>query len=326
MRVNMEMANQLRDLPDLQPNEVVHRLTELERTHLNEGNPDIAANKRVFDQVQNRAIKHLEQRESDPGGAVEGSHEVQSLRAKMIGGVPRSKVEAQMLAERRLTAQARLGIDADKRSPISMREADALATTLGGMSLGDAEQSIKKLHARVENEWGNKYSGLIVRRVIEHAVQSKGKSEQIASILTDLDNQNDISPTTVERIKTLAELGRRERELSPTPQPKPASPGIIDRIRGMLPNMPNASDIRMPTPSGVMRGMETGGVYDQPPASAKVYPSIDKDRDIPIFKAQVKAGNPAAIRMFDETFGEGSAEKVLPGVRRLMLGRGIQVE
>lgn len=314
MQINTAMFNQLRDLADMEPNEIAHRLTELETTYLNEGNPDIAANKRMFDQVARRAIKHLEQRETDPGGAVETSFEVKSVRSKLVGGVPRNKMDAQALADARLTAQARLGIPEDRRSPITAREAEALGTTLGGLNSGDAAASVKRLHERVEKEWGSTYSGVIVRRVIEEVVRGKQKSEAFAGALQELDENETISPTTLERAKTLAELGRREREL-PAPKPAPEEkPGLLGRLYQMLPTPDWRAAGSGQQDSDYMRGQ-----MPQPEATPpKVFPTPAADHIARLKK------NPQSVDQFEEIFGPGSAEKAIPGLGRMLKMQGLR--
>jgi hypothetical protein len=228
--VHAETAN----IADLPSDEIINRVAELEQKYLAEGAAD-AGTKKVMDLAGKRIEGLLKQRERDPGGAVETSREVRSVREKLMGGAVRNKLEALALMDARMQAQQRLDIPEHQRSPISMREAQALAPALRGLNPGDAEKSIRDLHTKVAGMYGERYSGIIVRKVIETSLRDKRKSEQLGAILTSLDEDESVSPTTLERMRSLDEIGRREAAIAPATAKSPPR-GMMGRLYDMLPS------------------------------------------------------------------------------------------
>lgn len=291
---------------DMPSDEIAARLENLESRYLVEGETDAGA-KKIVDLVKKRGDAMLKQRERDPAGSVEGSKEVQSVRGRLAGGQVRNKMEAIALMDARMEAQRRLDVPEGERSPISQREALALAPSLRGLNPGDALASIQKLHDRVKGMYGEKYSGLIVDRVIATTIREKQKRDQFGAMLRELDEDGKVSPVTLERMRNLEQIGRREGALSPGSPQKPEQKGVMGRLYDMLPSFGGSAEQSGPTGPTIWS------------------PDFWKSSPQPQFPAPTPAHiellkkNPQAIEDFEKKFGPGSADRAVPGLRRMIL-------
>jgi uncharacterized protein (TIGR02594 family) len=300
MRIAGEIQNELADAANMPDDEVVARI---ERLRPQEGAPDFAERQAIFDQAEKRVLGLMKLRETDPGKAVEVSKEVQSVRSKLVGGVPRNKLDAIALMDARMTAQRNLDIPEHMRSPLTGDELRALAKPLRGLNAGDALESIQAMHDKVKTTYGDKYSGVIVDRVIATTIREKQRRETFTAVLRDLDEGGSVSPTTVERMRNLEELRRREKELAPTREKPPSQPGYMQKLWNMLP----ARD-----------SLNMGGPGSMPADPPKVFP-----KPTPKAIARLKK-MPDSIDDFEEVFSPGSASSVIPGIELMLKLQGVR--
>lgn len=228
VRAAQEINREFKNAADLPDDELVARI---ERLAPSESSPNYAESKDIFEKAEKRLHKLMKQREVDPGGSVEGSKDVMAARETLVGGQPRNKLDQIKLMSARLAAQRRLDISEDARNPLTADETRALAAPLRGLNPGDAMARIEEVHKGIKEKYGDKYSGLILRKVIETTVKDKTRRESFGAFLTELDENGAVSPSTMARIREQEEIAAGTRKLPEKPAPKPASPGILERLQ-----------------------------------------------------------------------------------------------
>jgi hypothetical protein len=190
-------------------------------------------------------------------------------------------MEALALVDARIEAQRRLELP---ETPLSMREAQSLAPALRGLTAGDSEKAIKDLHTRVQRMYGEKHSKQITAQVINTAVREGRRREELAGILTNL---NDDEPPA----KTAA---------------KQAGKGMIQRFMDMMGPPAEQSGPTGPT-------IWSPDFWKSGSAPAKTYPTPP-----PAHVSTLKS-NPQTWPQFEGIYGPGSAEKMVPGLKRMLL-------
>lgn len=290
LRVGKAIYDEFRDAASLPDDEIVARL---ERIRPEMDGVHFAEAKEIYEKAEKRLDLLMKERARDPAGAVEKSKDVMSVREKLIGGTPRNKYDWQALMMARLDAQRRLDIAEEARSPLTGNELRALAAPLRGVEPEQAAERIEQVHASVKEKYGEKFSGVIMRKVVETTVKDKERRQSFGAMLTELEEEEKISPTTLRMMREREALAGQEKQLAPKPQA--AAPTYYSRVMGMMPGM---------SANNVFSGNYKMGLENMPRDAGPTGPRRTPPREaVDMLKA-----NPGSMRQFEATFGLSPGE------------------
>jgi hypothetical protein len=295
LRIGKAIYDEFRDAASLPDDEIVARL---ERIRPEMDSPQFAESKAIFERAEKRLDLLMKQRAIDPGAAVEKSKDVMQVRERLVGGAPRNKFDWQALMMARLDAQRRLDISEEARSPLTGNELRALAAPLRGMEPEQAAERIEQVHAGVKEKYGEKFSGVIMRKVVETTVKDKERRQSFGAMLTELEEENKISPTTLNLLRKRQEIGAQEKQIAPKPA---AAPSFYSRVLGMMPGT---------QPGGALSGNYRPGLQSMPPEPLppEPLPPSGPRRTPPREAVDMLKANPGSMRQFESTFGLSPGE------------------
>lgn len=234
IRMAKTVHSELSEAPNLPDDEIVSRL---ERLKPQEGTPHFAEMQDIYEAAEKKTLQILKGRISDPAGSVEGSKGVAGVRERLVGGQPRNALDQTALINARLTAQATLEIGQDARMPLPRQEARALAAPLRGVAPDGYADRLEAVHKNIKQKYGETYSGLVLRQVIGEAFKDKTKAKEVATILTQLDEDGLVSPTTLGPImerQRLDAMGVRLGPVQDRPTPEEGQEKLLDRLKNTI--------------------------------------------------------------------------------------------
>lgn len=212
-----QVAELMKEAPKLREDDLERRVEELRPR---EGTTGLAEQTEVYERARQRVDKLIKQRREDPAAAVEGTPSVQAVREALQGGQPRNRAESFRLIDARLNAQRLLQIAPQNRRALTKAEAEALAEPLRNISEGRAEQVLRDLNTKVVRDYGSKYSGVIMRQLVETALNEQARRDLLIDLLAGMDDSGTIAPTDLERAREKFRLQRMERALEPMAEPE----------------------------------------------------------------------------------------------------------
>ena len=194
------------------------------------GEANYAMKQKVFDKLWtkvngDKGLRKL--RETDPAESVTDFREVQAAASQANETDPASMVN---LVRARLTAQERVGIGAADRRAVTKREARALASPLRGLEEGESFDVLRQVNDTIKKRYGDEYSGLVLRGVIEQTFKDKTERENFIAAMEDLERQGVVKPSTQRRMRERTELDEMQRNLVPPPPER----SIGERFRSFI--------------------------------------------------------------------------------------------
>lgn len=170
----------------------------------------------TYDRATKKFDAIVKLRRDDPAMAVEQSKLVQEVRSKFEKGIPKSQSEKQMLIDARMTAQRQAGIPESLRSPITDREASALASDLEDTPEDQIQTRLEDLAKSVRDNYGKDYAGVVMKSVIREYVRRGEQREEMMGVVQNMMNAKEIGPMDWQRARDL-NSGRAMRVINWNP-------------------------------------------------------------------------------------------------------------
>jgi hypothetical protein len=146
------------------------------------GEQDYKRQKDIYDKVHKVAAKHHEDRLSDPAAAADAFPEVKALLDRLKAN-PEDLEAGKQLAQARMDAQKVLGIPDGMRTPITVREARAIAAPLLNVAEPNAAAATRTVLAGIETMAGGDRE--LMERALGTVLRVKGFEKDKEQALTD---------------------------------------------------------------------------------------------------------------------------------------------
>lgn len=179
------------------------------------GAGDYAIKAKVADNLGKKILSMRDERLKDPALAADKTSWV---APQLVDIDPDNKEQMAALIKGRMEAQQRLAVPEPNRSPITIAEAKYLRDQWlqpDDDNLENSLDEVKALATDVKEKYGEEYSGLIVRKVIEQTVKDKDERAAFIAGMQGLEEEGYLSRTTLRTMRERRDLGAVQQQLSP---------------------------------------------------------------------------------------------------------------
>lgn len=222
-------------------------------------------------QLEKDAAQIQKNRREDPAGSVAQNGAVQGALARYDEKVPES---FKPVADARLAAQERLGIDPEFRSPITKAEALKLTAPLRTMLPGDESKVLQQMGTKFQKMFGDQADEAFSYAIRAHKVDAE-VAQQAANIVRKLRDGVPLVPSAVAPMDDAKERAAADRA-----------------VRGFAP----------PTAPGraPLRTVDNPAEAESPP--------VPKPPNVPPAAIEFLLKNPGSDAAFDKKYGPGRAK------------------
>ncbi len=190
------------------------------------GAPGYAHAIKSQERLQKAVAKIQEQRRDDPAGAVSRMPAVQDAFALYD---PKNPGSFKAVADARLAAQERLGIDPEFRSPITKAEALKLTAPLRNIIAGDTRgirDSLTRMGTQFKAMFGDQADEAFAYAIRAHKVDAE-VSQQAALVFRKIANGEALLPADGAAVDGASERAAAKAAITGTGRPQPARPRVI---------------------------------------------------------------------------------------------------
>lgn len=198
--------------------------------------PEAVEKTKAFDEAEKRLLKLEGLRKPgtpqfdpveffDPNPIVQNAHgikpvpQIAKLRNDFPGGkkVPENTIQGHELIVKRVDAELAGGVEPEHVRPLSRRETDEFEGNIRASNPREEgfEASIMKTYEAVKKKYGEKYSGMIMKQIMDEVAEKSRKHRDGPDFLKGMESESKINPLTLPGVEELEKFGRQERALEP---------------------------------------------------------------------------------------------------------------
>lgn len=271
---------------DTMPVEQMQRMVESKKPE--GGSEDFEANQKAYERLRKMSDKMIEERQQDPAQSVSRVENVQKAEAAMKAA-PSNPETWRALAKARLDAQRAVGVPEQSLTPISYREATALAQPVidaSAKSMAETNIALNNLQTMLERNFGEHADEAMVY-ILQTATLSRETAEVAQAVLSKIIRGQMPAQSDLRAVDDAAARAAAERAMG-----NGIGPGSMD---GFMPSFTTSEPTQSMTP------MQD---FDPMASTRSRAPSNDSLKALRDGKVTPE--------QFDAAFGKGSAAKVMP--------------